>query len=43
MNLILTGASPAGAGGSTILMLVLMFVGFLFLLYPSGKQEKEKG
>lgn len=43
-NLILTGASStAGAGGSTILMLVLMFAGFLFLLYPSGKQEKEKG
>ena len=42
MNLILTGASTAGAGGSTILMLVLMFVVFyFFFIRPENKKKKK--
>ena len=42
MNLILTGASTAGAGGSTILMLVLMVVVFyFFFIRPENKKKKK--
>ena len=42
MNLILTGASTAGAGGSTILMLVLMFaVFYFFFIRPENKKKKK--
>ena len=42
MNLILTGASTAGAGVSTILMLVLMFVVFyFFFIRPENKKKKK--